>query len=97
MTIQYKPLHDHILIQAVSKEEQSKGGIILPDTVDKEKPEIGEVVAVGEGKILENGQRRPMSVAVGSKVVFKSYAPDKVPGEEELYIISEDDVLAIVQ
>lgn len=95
--MQYKPLHDHILIQAVSKEEQSKGGIILPDTVDKEKPEMGEVVAVGEGKMLDNGQRRPLSVAVGNKVVFKSYAPDKIPGDEELYIISEDDVLAIVE
>lgn len=92
----FKPLHDHILIRPTSAEAESAAGIILPDTVDKEKPEMGEVVAVGEGKRLENGQVQPLSIKPGDTVVFKSYAPDKLPGKEELYMISEDDVLAII-
>ena len=92
----YKPLHDYILIKPLNKEEKAKGGIILPDTVDKEKPEKGEVVAVGEGKILDNGQRKPLSVKVGDQVIFKKYSPDEVPGEENLMIIREDEILAII-
>jgi len=92
----YKPLNDHILVKPIRSDEVSKAGIILPDTVDKEKPEKGEVVAIGEGKLLENGQRVPISLKVGDKVIFKKYAPDEVPGEKDLMIIKEEDVLAII-
>ncbi len=92
----YQPINDHILIKPINGNEVSKAGIILPDTVDKEKPEKGEVVAVGSGKLLENGQRAPMSVKVGDKVIFKKYAPDELPGEEDLMIIKEEDVLAVI-
>lgn len=93
----YKPINDHILIKPINGEEVSKAGIILPDTVDKEKPEKGEVVAIGSGKLLENGQRAPMSVKVGDTVIFKKYAPDELPGEKELLVIKEEDVMVIIE
>jgi len=92
----YKPLNDHVLIKPINGNEVSKAGIILPDTVDKEKPEKGEVVATGPGKLLENGSRAPMSVKVGDKVIFKKYSPDELPGEEDLMVIKEEDILAII-
>ena len=93
-----KPLHDHLVVKPITEDEVTKSGIVLPDTVDKEKPEKGEVVAVGQGKLLENGQRAPMSVKVGDKVMFKKYSPDeiKVDGVEYL-IISESDILGILE
>ncbi len=92
-----KPLHDHVIVKPITEDEVTKAGIVLPDTVDKEKPEKGEVVAVGPGKIMDNGQRAEMSVSVGDKVMFKKYSPDeiKVDGEEYL-IIAESDVLAVL-
>ncbi|OGY41512.1 MAG: co-chaperone GroES [Candidatus Buchananbacteria bacterium RBG_13_39_9] len=92
----YKPLNDHVLIKPINGQEVSKAGIILPDTVDKEKPEKGEIVALGPGKLLENGQRAPMSVKVGDKVIFKKYSPDELPGEKDLLIIKEEDIMAII-
>jgi len=93
-----KPLGDHVIVKPIIEDEVTKAGIVLPDTVDKEKPEKGEVVAVGAGKILENGQHAVMSVEVGDKVMFKKYSPDevKVDGVEYL-IISEGDILAILE
>jgi len=93
----YQPLNDHVLIKPINGNEVSKAGIILPDTVDKEKPEKGEVVAIGPGKLLENGQRAPMSVKIGDKVIFKKYSPDELPGDEELMVIKEEDILAIIE
>jgi len=93
----YKPLNDHVLIKPINGDEISKAGIILPDTVDKEKPEKGEVIAVGSGKLLENGQRAPMSVKVGDKVIFKKYSPDELPGEKDLLVIKEEDILAVIE
>ena len=93
----YKPLNDHILIKPLNGDEVSKSGIILPDTVDKEKPEKGEVVAVGSGKLLENGSRAPMSVKVGDKVIFKKYSPDELPGDEGLLMIKEEDIMAVIE
>jgi len=91
------PLNDHLVIKAVA-EEKTAGGILLPETADKEKPEQGEVIAVGPGKLLENGARATMSVKVGDKVVFKKYSPDEVKlGKEEYLVISESDVLAILK
>ncbi len=93
-----KPINDHVIVKPITEDEVTKAGIILPDTVDKEKPEKGEVVAVGPGKLLENGQRAPMSVTIGDKVMFKKYSPDeiKVDGEEYL-VISEGDIIAILE
>ena len=93
----YKPLNDHILIKPINDQEVSKAGIILPDTVDKEKPEKGEVVAIGTGKLLENGTRAPMSVKIGDKVIFKKYAPDEMPGEKDLLMIKEEDIMAVIE
>lgn len=91
------PLNDHLVLKAAT-EEKSAGGIILPSTAGKEKPERGEVIAVGPGKLLENGMRATMSVKVGDIVVFKKYSPDEVKvGKEEYLVIREDDVLAIVK
>ncbi|GMU25203.1 MAG: 10 kDa chaperonin [Candidatus Uhrbacteria bacterium] len=93
-----RPLYDRLIVKALSKEEKTSSGIILPDTIDKERPEQGEVIAAGPGKLLENGQTAPMHVNVGDKVVFKKYAPDEVKiGSEEYLVISESDVMAIVE
>jgi len=93
-----KPLHDHVIVKPITENEITKSGIVLPETIDKEKPEKGQVVAVGEGKIFENGQRSAMSVKVGDNVMFKKYSPDeiKVDGVEYL-IISESDILGILE
>jgi chaperonin GroES len=91
------PLNDHLVVKAVT-EQKTVGGIILPETADKEKPEKGEVIAVGPGKLLENGNRAALSVKIGDVVVFKKYSPDEVKvGKEEYLVIREDDVLAIVK
>jgi len=92
-----KPLHSNVILKPAKKEEVTKSGIVLPDTVDQERPEQGEVIAVGEGKILENGQRSPMSIKPGDTVIFKKYSPDevKVDGEEYL-VIAESDIMAII-
>lgn len=92
-----KPLHDHVIVKPISKEETAKFGIVLPETIDKEKPEQGEVLAIGPGKLLENGSRAPMSVKVGDRVMFKKYSPDEIKIDgQELLVISESDILAIV-
>ena len=91
-----KPLYDYVVIKA-SVEEVTKSGIVLPDSMSKEKPEQGVVVAIGSGKLLENGQKSAMSVAVGDQVMFKKYAASEVKVEgEEYLIVRESDVIAIV-
>ena len=93
-----KPVGDHIIVKAVSKEEKSSSGIIIPDTVDKERAERGEVIAVGPGKEVEPGKRTSMDVAVGNKVIFKKYAPDEVKvDEQEFLVIRMEDVMAIIE
>lgn len=98
MSFKVKPLGDRVVVKPLTVEETSKAGIILPETVDKEKPERGEIVAVGPGKLLENGSRAALSVAVGNKVLFKKYSPDeiKVDGTEYL-VLEESDILAILE
>jgi len=92
-----KPLNDRILVKPSEQAEEKVGGIIIPDTA-KEKPQEGEVVAVGPGKILENGERQAPSVAVGNKVLYGKYASTEVKyGGEEYLIMREDDVLAILE
>lgn len=90
-----KPLHDHVIVKPLGTEEVTKSGIVLPETVDKEKPEKGEVVAIGPGKLLENGQRAQMSVKVGDKIIFKKYSPDEVKiGKEDFLVLQESDIMA---
>lgn len=93
----YKPLGDRLLIKPKESEEKTKSGIVLPDSA-KEKPQEGEVIAVGEGARDENGKRIPMEVKVGDVVLYSKYAGTevKIDGEEHL-IIKESDVLAIVK
>jgi chaperonin GroES len=91
-----RPLHDRLLIRRIEEKETVKGGIIIPDTA-KEKPQEGEVMAVGNGKILENGTKIPLDVKVGDKILFGKYSGTdiKIDGQEFL-ILREDEVLAIV-
>ncbi len=93
-----RPLFDKLVVKAAPKEEVSKLGIILPGTGDKEKPEQGEVIAMGPGRVSDDGKVQPMTVKIGDKVVFKKYAPDdiKIDGVEYL-VISESDVIAVIE
>ncbi len=92
-----KPLSDRILVRRLEAEEKTKGGIIIPDTA-KEKPREGKIVAVGDGRIDEDGKKRPLAVKAGDKVLFNSYAGTdiKIDGEEFL-IMKEEDVLGIIE
>jgi chaperonin GroES len=91
-----RPLHDRLVVKRIEEKETIKGGIIIPDTA-KEKPQEGEVLAVGNGKTLDNGAKVPMDVKVGDKILFGKYSGTdiKIDGEEVL-ILREDEVLAIV-
>ncbi len=92
-----RPLRDRVIVKRIKEEEKTKGGIIIPDTA-KEKPIEGEVVAVGDGRILENGQKIPLDVKVGDRILFGKYAGTEIKIEgEELLIMREDDVIAIVE
>jgi len=92
-----RPLHDRVIIKRIKEEEVTKGGIIIPDTA-KEKPSEGKVIAVGNGKLLENGTLKTLEVKAGNKVLFGKYAGTevKIDGEEHL-IMREDDIIAIVE
>ncbi|MBA4390660.1 MAG: co-chaperone GroES [Syntrophus sp. (in: bacteria)] len=91
-----KPLQDRILVKRLEEEEKTKGGIIIPDAA-KEKPQEGKVIAVGDGKTLENGTKIKLSVKVGDKILFGKYSGTeiKIDGEEHL-ILREDDVFGIL-
>jgi len=92
-----QPLGDRILVKLLEKEEKSPGGIILPDTA-KEKPQEGKVVAVGKGRMLEDGTIRPLEVKVGDTVLFAKYSGTEVKqGNEEFLILKEEDILALVK
>ena len=92
-----RPLQDRILVKRLDEEEKTKGGIIIPDTA-KEKPQEGKVMAVGKGKVGEDGKVQPLDVKKGDKVLFSKYAGTEVniEGDEHL-IIREDDVLGVVE
>ena len=92
-----RPLHDRLLVKRLEEEEKTKGGIIIPDTA-KEKPQEGRVIAVGGGKVNEEGKTVPMDVKKGDRILFSKYAGTEVnlDGEEHL-IIREDDVLGILE
>lgn len=90
-----KPLGDRVIVEVKEAEQTSPGGIVLPDAA-KEKPQKGTVIAVGPGKILDDGSRGPMEVAVGDVVIFSKYGGTEVKeGERELVILRQDDVYAI--
>ena len=93
-----KPLSDHILIEPIKGEEKTSSGIFLPETANKEKSEEGKVIAVGPGKMTEDGKIIPLSVKPGDKVLFTKYGPNeiKVAGKEYL-IATEADILAIIE
>ncbi len=92
-----RPLQDRIIVERIDEEETSKGGIIIPDTA-KEKSQEGKVVAVGKGKVLENGKIQKLDVKQGDRVLFSKYAGTEITLEgEERVILREDDVLGIVQ
>ena len=92
-----KPLHDRVLIKRLDVEETTKGGIIIPETA-KEKPQEGEVVAVGNGKLLEDGSTKPLDVKKGDKILFGKYGGTEINIEGDDYLIlREDEILAVVE
>ena len=95
--MQIRPLHDRLVVRRTQAETTSAGGIIIPDK-SQEKPEQGEVVAVGNGAILDNGARRPLDVRVGDRVLFGKYAGSEVKlNAEELLVLRESDVMAVIE
>ena len=92
-----KPLSDRVLVKRIEEGEETRGGIVVPDTA-KEKPQEGEVVAVGDGKVLESGERLEMAVKKGDRILFGKYSGSEVKlNDEEYLIMREDDVLGILQ
>ena len=92
-----RPLHDRVVIKRMEEETTSPGGIVIPDTAT-EKPVRGEVVAVGNGKILDNGETRPLDLKAGDTVLFGQYSGPEVKVEgEELLVMREDDVMAVIE
>lgn len=93
----FRPLHDRVLVKRLEAEQKSKGGIIIPDAA-KEKPIEGEVIAVGKGKILEDGNVRPLEVKIGDRVLFGKYSGTeiKIEGEEHI-MMREDEILGVVE
>jgi chaperonin GroES len=92
-----RPLHDRVIVKRLEEEEKTKGGIIIPDTA-KEKPLEGKVIAAGKGKLLENGEIRPLDVKEGDRVLFGKYAGTeiKIEGDEHL-ILREEDILGVIE
>jgi len=95
--VKLKPLADRVIVKVIEAEEKTKGGIVLPDTA-KERPQQGEVLAVGSGRRLDNGKVEPLAVKVGDKVLFSKYGGTEVKIEgEEYLILREDDILGIIE
>jgi len=93
-----KPLHDNIIVKQFKEEEITKSGIVLPDTLNKEKPQQGEIIAVGPGKKNDEGKNIEMSVKVGDKILFSKYSPNEVKIDNEEYLVMrESDVLAVIE
>ena len=92
-----RPLQDRLIVKRVAEEEKTKGGIIIPDTA-KEKPLEGKVLAVGNGKVLEDGKVRPLDIKAGDRILFRKYAGTevKIEGEDHL-ILREEDVLGVIE
>ena len=92
-----RPLHDRVIVKRLEEERTSPGGIVIPDTA-AEKPVQGKIIAVGKGKILENGEVRPLDVKVGDKILFGKYGGTEVKVDgEELLVMREEDVMAVIE
>ena len=97
VSVKIRPLGDRVLVKPLSRETVTRSGIVLPDTA-KEKPQEGEILAVGPGKVLDNGKRTPMEVQVGQRVLFAKYAGSEVKvNEQEYLILRESDIMGIVE
>lgn len=98
MTKKIRPLHDRIVVKRCESDEKlSQGGIVIPDSA-KEKPMKGDVIAVGTGKALDNGQTRPLAVKIGDKVIFGKYSGSEIKLDDEEYVIMrEDDIMGIIE
>jgi len=91
-----QPLHDKVVVQRTEEKEEMRGGIIIPDTA-KEKPQRGKVIAVGKGKLMEGGKRRPMSVQPGNHILFSKWGGNEIKMDDQEYLIlTEDEILAII-
>ena len=92
-----RPLHDRVVVKRKPQEQTSPGGIVIPDNA-KEKPIRGEVIAIGQGKILENGKHRALDIKVGDEVLFGKYAGSEVKiDSDELLVLREDDIMGIIE
>ena len=97
MSIKIRPLHDRVIIRRLEEERTSSGGIVIPDSA-AEKPVRGEVIAVGPGKILDNGDSRPLDVKKGDKVLFGKYAGTEVKiNGQELVVMREEDIMGVIE
>ncbi len=93
----FRPLHDRVVVRRVKEEEKSKGGIIIPDNA-KEKPQEGEVIAVGPGERNEDGERLPLDVKAGDRILFGKWSGTEVPIDgEELLIMKESDIMGVIE
>jgi chaperonin GroES len=94
--VNIRPLHDRVIVRRLEEERKTPGGIVIPDTA-KEKPVQGEVVAVGKGKVMEDGKVRPLDVKVGDKILFGKYSGTEVKvGDEELLVMREEDIMGVI-
>ena len=92
-----RPLHDRVIVKRIEEERKSAGGIVIPDTA-AEKPDQGEVKAIGKGKVLEDGKLRPLDVKVGDKILFGKYSGTEVKvGSEELLVMREEDIMGVIE
>ena len=92
-----RPLHDRVIVKRMEEERMSAGGIVIPDSAT-EKPVRGEVLAVGNGKILDNGEKRPLDINVGDMILFGKYSGTEVKVEgEELLVMREEDIMAVIE
>src|SRR5437016_13729111 len=97
MAVNIQPLHDRVIVKRIEEGEQVRGGIIIPDSA-KEKPQEGEVIAVGAGKYKEDGSRQPLDVKVGDRVLFGKYGGSEIKLDgEELLIVREDEILGVIE
>ena len=97
MNLNLNPLYDRVVVKRVEEERTSKGGIVIPDSAT-EKPSRGKIMAIGSGKLLENGQVRPLAVQVGQEILFGKYSGTEVKFDGEEYIIMrEDDIIGVIQ
>ncbi len=95
--MKFRPLHDRVVVRRIDAEEKTKGGIIIPDTA-KEKPQEGEVIAVGEGKRRDDGSRQTLDVQVGDRVLFGKYSGSEIKLDgEEFLIMREDEILGVIE